>query len=142
MWRIPTGALSYFPIHAAGFYTKGSTKAVLDRVMSSYASSVNALIYGCRHSLERPAGSGLEHALLVAMQETPSLVGDSALPFATNEVEMLVDFCPPLHLYAVAPPRRKEEVLVHLQACKIFHFAGHGRSDHLDPARSCLLLDN
>jgi CHAT domain-containing protein len=29
-----------------------------------------------------------------------------------------------------------------LRACKIFHFAGHGRSDPLDPSRSCLLLED
>jgi CHAT domain-containing protein len=40
------------------------------------------------------------------------------------------------------PPRHKEEVLVHLRACKIFHFAGHGHSDLLDPSRSCLLLED
>jgi len=105
---IPTGVLSHFPIHAAGFHTKGSTETVLDRVMSSYTSSVKALIYGRRHSLEGPAGSGLEHALLVAMQETPSLPSGSALPFATKEVEMLADFCPLLQLKAVMPPRLKE----------------------------------
>ncbi|KAH8723269.1 hypothetical protein GQ44DRAFT_620595, partial [Phaeosphaeriaceae sp. PMI808] len=125
VWWIPTGALSHFPIHATGFHTKGSTETVLDRAMSSYTSSVKALIYGRRHSLKRPAGSGLEHALLVAMQETPSLPSGSALPFATKEVEMLADFCPSLQLKAVMPPRRKEEVLVHLRAYKIFHFAAY-----------------
>ncbi|KAF2792066.1 hypothetical protein K505DRAFT_388192, partial [Melanomma pulvis-pyrius CBS 109.77] len=143
VWWIPTGALSHFPIHAAGFHTKGSTKTVLDRVMSSYTSSVKALRYGRRlHSVRRPTGPGLKHALLVAMQETPSLSSGSALPFAAKEVGMLADFCPSLQLEAVIPPRRKEKVLEHLRTCKIFHFAGHGRSDPLDPARSCLLLDD
>ena len=139
VWWIPTGALSHFPIHAAGFHTKGSTEIVLDRVMSSYASSVKALIYGRRHNLKGPMGLGLEHALLVAMQETPR---GSALAFATKEVEMLVNLCPALQLKAVMPPRCRDEVLAHLQACKIFHFAGHGRSDLLDPSQSCLLLDD
>ena len=39
-------------------------------------------------------------------------------------------------------PQRREEVLEHLQACKIFYFAGHGRLDPLDPSRSCLLLED
>ncbi|KAF2804435.1 uncharacterized protein BDZ99DRAFT_511648 [Mytilinidion resinicola] len=142
VWWIPTGALSHFPVHAAGFHTKGSTKTVLDRVMSSYSSSIKALVYGRRHSVHRTTESGLEQALLVAMQETPCLPRSSALPFATKEVEMLVDLCPSLQLKAVMPLRRREEVLAHLRACKIFHFAGHGRSDPLDPSQSSLLLDD
>jgi hypothetical protein len=142
VWWIPTGTLSHFPIHAAGYHTKGSTKTVLDRVMSSYGSSIKALVYGRRHSVRRAAESASEHALLVAMQETPCLQEGSALPFATREVEMLADLCPSLELKAVRPLQRREEVLAHLRACKIFHFAGHGRSDPLDPSRSCLLLED
>jgi hypothetical protein len=91
VWWIPTGVLSHFPIHAAGFHTKGSTKTVLDRVMSSYASSIKSLVYGRRHTIRRPAEPALEHALLVAMQDTP---GCSPLPFATKEVEILAGLCP------------------------------------------------
>ncbi|KAF2675634.1 hypothetical protein K458DRAFT_381173 [Lentithecium fluviatile CBS 122367] len=142
VWWIPTGTLSHFPIHAAGYHTKGSTRTVLDRVMSSYGSSIKALVYGRRHSVRRATESASEHALLVAMQKTPYLQGGSTLPFATREVEMLADLCPSLELKAVRPLQRREEVLGHLRACKIFHFAGHGRSDPLDPSRSCLLLDD
>ncbi|KAF2804516.1 uncharacterized protein BDZ99DRAFT_544163 [Mytilinidion resinicola] len=142
VWWIPTGALSHFPIHAAGFHTKGSTKTVLDRVMSSYTSSVKALIYGRRHSVQKPTGPGLEQALLVAMRDTPSLSRNSVLPFAAREVDIVAGLCPSLQLKPVTPSKRREEVLAHLRACKIFHFAGHGRSDPLDPSRSCLLLDD
>jgi hypothetical protein len=142
VWWIPTGALSHFPIHAAGYHTKGSTKTVLDRVMSSYGSSIKALVYGRRHSVRRATESASEYALLVAMQETPYLQGGSTLPFATREVEMLADLCPSLELKAARPLQRREEVLAHLRACKIFHFAGHGHSDPLDPSRSCLLLED
>ncbi|KAF1963461.1 TPR domain-containing protein [Byssothecium circinans] len=139
VWWVPTGVLSHFPIHAAGFHTKRSTKTVLDRVMSSYASSVKALVYGRRHAICKPAESALEHALLVAMQRTP---GCSRLPFANKEVEMLAGLCPSLQLKSVMPPQRRDAVLAHLRACKVFHFAGHGRSDPLDPSRSCLLLED
>ena len=142
VWWIPTVALSHFPIHAAGLHTKGSTETVLDRVMSSYISSIKALVYGRRRSVRRFTESALEHALLVAMQDTPCLPRGSALPYATKEVEMLANLCPSLQLKAVRPPQRREEVLTHLRACKIFHFASHGRLDPLDPSRSCLLLED
>ncbi|KAF2740441.1 hypothetical protein EJ04DRAFT_600690 [Polyplosphaeria fusca] len=91
VWWIPTGVLNHFPIHAAGLYTKGSTETVLDRVMSSYASSVKALIYGRRYSTQRPAGSIIEQALLIAMHKTPHLARNSILTFASEESCLLLD---------------------------------------------------
>src|SRR5204862_4726976 len=32
-------------------------------------------------------------------------------------------------------------VMDHLPNCKIFHFAGHGLTDNVDPSHSCLLLE-
>jgi hypothetical protein len=139
VWWIPTGVLSHFPIHAAGIHAKGSNNSVLDRVMSSYASSIKALVHGRRNKLQKVAGTSKGQALLVAMQDT---LNHRLLPFANEEVDMVASLCPSLNLEPVIPPRRREEVLAHLQTCKIFHFAGHGRSDALDPARSSLLLDD
>jgi len=139
IWWIPTGALSHFPVHAAGYHTQGSTTTVLDRVISSYALSVKTLVYGRKYTIHTLAESASEHALLVAMQDTP---GKSALPFASREVKMLKDLCQSLQLTPVIPPRRRSAILEQLRACQIFHFAGHGRSHPLDPSRSCLLLDD
>jgi tetratricopeptide (TPR) repeat protein len=139
VWWIPTGVLSHFPIHGAGLYTKGSTNTVLDRVMSSYSSSIKALVFGRGRSVRKPSESTPKHALLVAMRHTP---GHRTLPFANKEVEMLANLCPSLQLKPVMSLQRREEVLAHLQTCEIFHFAGHGRSDLWDPSRSCLLLDD
>ena len=141
VWWIPTGPLSQLPLHAAGRYFHGSTETVLDRVMSSYASSVKALIYGRRHHVRNYAGPASDHALLVAMRETPGLTMDGILPFAADEVKMLNDLCPSLQLRPITPALRKDDVLKHLQLCRIFHFAGHGRSDP-DPSQSCLLLED
>ncbi|KAF9781449.1 hypothetical protein IL306_013445 [Fusarium sp. DS 682] len=141
VWWIPTGRLSQFPLHAAGKYLPGSTETVLDRVMSSYASSIKALRHGRRqaHSNTKTVS---DRALLVAMSKTPGLEGDGALPFAAAEVEMLSSLCPSLKLKAVESTLRKEEVLQHLPECRIFHFAGHGRSDPSEPSQSCLLLED
>jgi CHAT domain-containing protein len=71
----------------------------------------------------------------------PETLGCSNLPYATEEVKMLEELCPSLQLESVIPPQHRNEVVKHLRACKIFHFAGHGRSDPKDPARSCLILE-
>ncbi|RYP43130.1 hypothetical protein DL770_011836 [Monosporascus sp. CRB-9-2] len=142
VWWIPTGLLSQLPLHAAGHHALGSTETVLDRVMSSYASSVKALIYGRRHHIRKPAGPLSDHALLVAMRDTPGMSTNGVLPYAADEVKMLEHLCPSLQLKPIIPTLRKDDVLKHLQACRIFHFAGHGQSDPMEPSQSCLLLED
>ncbi|KAL8310416.1 hypothetical protein RB597_010314 [Gaeumannomyces tritici] len=73
VWWIPTGLLSRLPLHAAGRHVRGSAEAVLDRVMSSYASSVKALIHGRQRPVRKSAEPTSDYALLVAMRETPNL---------------------------------------------------------------------
>jgi CHAT domain-containing protein len=143
VWWIPTGPLNHLPLHAAGQHADGSTETVLDRVMSSYTSSIKALIYGRGHRVrnsEGPASS--DHAVLVAMPETPGLPPDRRLKIAGEEVKMLEDLCKSLQLKSIQPGRWKEDVLRHLRSCKIFHFAGHGQTDPEDPSQSYLLLND
>ncbi|XTI84522.1 hypothetical protein V2W45_1368629 [Cenococcum geophilum] len=142
IWWVPTGLLNQLPIHAAGRHTPGSVETVIDRVMSSYASSVKALVYGRRNPVRQPGAGQSEDAVLIAMPETPGMPANGILPFAANEVEMLNGLCPSLHLKPNKPLPRRDDVLKSLQTCKIFHFAGHGRSDPIEPSQSCLLLED
>ncbi|KAF3157632.1 hypothetical protein TWF569_000197 [Orbilia oligospora] len=84
IWWVPTGLLGQFPLHAAGYHEQNSTNTVLDRVMSSYALSVKALMHGRQHHVLSSAGSGIDQALLVAMKETPDLSSNRILPFQEN----------------------------------------------------------
>ncbi|KAI0841310.1 CHAT domain-containing protein [Hypoxylon sp. FL0890] len=111
-------------------------------VMSSYASTVKALIHGRQLHFRKPVRPVSNHALLVAMYETPNLPANGSLPFTIDEVDIVKDLCPSLHLQPVTPSLRKDDVLRELQACRIFHFAGHGSSDLAEPSRSCLLLED
>lgn len=141
IWWIPTGALSQFPLHAAGRHWQRREETVLDRAMSSYALSLRSLIHGRRYPL--PTGlvkPSNNRALLLAMSTTPGLERGGRLHWAQQEVNMVVGLCPELHLEASTPEPRKDEVLADLQSCKIFHFAGHGQSDATEPSKSCLLL--
>jgi hypothetical protein len=142
VWWIPTGLLSQLPLHAAGRHAQGSVETVLDRVMSSYASSVKALVHGRRQRTRDSGGPASDQALLVAMRETSGLMGDGILQYAAAETIMLNGMCPSLKLQPITPALRKDEVLKHLQACRIFHFAGHGQSDPAEPSQSCLLLQD
>lgn len=136
VWWIPTGQLTRFPLHAAGYHRRGSGEAVLDRVVSSYSPPVKALIHGRQRCLAPPTSA---RALLVAMQDTPRF---GRLPFAAQEVAALRDLCSRMAIEPVEPNRRKRDVLSYLPSCEIFHFAGHGYTDSYDPSRSQLLLDD
>jgi tetratricopeptide (TPR) repeat protein len=130
VWWIPTGLLSKFPLHAAGYHTKHS-EAVLDRVMSSYSSSIEAIIHGRqRPILQSPSFQ----TLLVGMEHTP---GMPSLPFVAREMTILHR----LSDNPIEPGRRKQDVTSHMRNCKIFHFAGHSYIAE-DPSKSQLLLED
>ncbi|KAI0133387.1 CHAT domain-containing protein [Hypoxylon sp. NC0597] len=137
IWWIPTGALSRFPLHAAGYHGKGSDTTVIDRVMSSYSLSIKTIIDGRR--LRSPATLTSRRAVLVAMPDTPE---QKTLPFARDEVAMLDKFCRAMGLESTVPERRKKDVLSHISGCTIFHFAGHGDTDTNDPLQSHILLED
>ncbi len=76
------------------------------------------------------------------MRETPDLSVNRILPSAAEEIEMLRDLCPSFRLRPIISSLRKDDVLAHLQTCKLFHFAGHGQSDPVEPSQNCLLLED
>ncbi|KAH8650484.1 CHAT domain-containing protein [Ilyonectria robusta] len=122
MWWILTGLLRQFPLHAAGYHRKRSAETVMDKVMSSYGSSVKAILRG-RERRVSPKGSTT--AVLVAMEHIPAR---SNLPFADAEIKV--------------PHRLKEEVMTGLQSSTIFHFAAHGSTNQDDPLESFLCLED
>ncbi|KAJ3467957.1 hypothetical protein MRS44_005521 [Fusarium solani] len=133
MWWIPTGLLRQFPPHAAGYHRKRSAETVIDRVMSSYGSSVKAILRG-RERRVSPEGS--INAVLVAMEQTPAR---SDLPFVGAEIKAVSSLCASMGLNVVEPDRRKQEVMTWLQS---FHFAGHGSTNQDDPLKRFLCLED
>jgi tetratricopeptide (TPR) repeat protein len=136
VWWIPTGLLKQFPLHAAGYHRKRTKETTLDRVVSSYASSVKAMIQARKR---RKSTRETNKAVLVAMETTPTL---SRLAFANQEVEVVKDACSSIGLEVVEPERRKAALVEQLRQCKFFHFAGHGCTDPQDPLRSYLCLED
>lgn len=131
------GSLSRFPLHAAGYHGKGSTQTVLDRVMSSYSSSIRTIIHGRSRRIHESTPLAQGQVVLVAMQDTPQ---QQRLPSATNEIELLRHLCKSMALHPVEPERYKSDILSHLRNCEIFHFAGYSKTDNFDPSQSYLLL--
>ncbi|KAL6399607.1 hypothetical protein AUP68_17012 [Ilyonectria robusta] len=136
MWWIPNGLLRQFPLHAAGYHRKRSAETVMDKVMSSYGSSVKAILRG-RERRVSPKGSTT--AVLVAMEHIPAR---SNLPFADAEIKVVSSLCASMGLNVVEPHRLKEEVMTGLQSSTIFHFAAHGSTNQDDPLESFLCLED
>ncbi|KAH6970643.1 CHAT domain-containing protein [Ilyonectria sp. MPI-CAGE-AT-0026] len=132
---IATGALSRFPLHAAGYHTDLSGKTVLDRVMSSYSSSFTAIKEGAW----KDQGPSSTKAVMVAMQNTP---GSKSLPSATKELSIVRGLCESMSLESIEPARFTKHVLSELKDCHIFHFAGHGVTDQTNPLKSHLRLED
>ncbi|EXK84329.1 hypothetical protein FOQG_11586 [Fusarium oxysporum f. sp. raphani 54005] len=140
IWWVATGIMTKFPLHAAGRHNDPSTESanVLDRVMSSYSSSIKTIIQSRRRGYGE-AKSTMAQALLVAMKHTPE---QSSLPFAAREIEVIRDLVKTMQLEPIEPGQHKHDIMAHLPQCKVFHFAGHGHTDGHDPMRSRLLLED
>ncbi|KAM5342202.1 hypothetical protein ACJ41O_015233 [Fusarium nematophilum] len=136
IWWIPTGLLRQFPLHAAGYHIQRASETVIDRVMSSYGSSLKAILNGRKRQVS-PKNS--PKAVLVAMENTPAR---TRLPFVTQEIKAVKNLCASMGLEAVEPYRMKDEVTEQLQSCNVFHFAGHGFTDQQDPMNSYLCLQD
>ncbi|KAF4983984.1 hypothetical protein FZEAL_738 [Fusarium zealandicum] len=139
IWWIPTGLLGVFPLHAAGRHYKGSSDTVMDSAMSSYSSSIKAIIRSRGQLGLKTDSSSPERAILVSMEHTP---GHPRLPSVGKEINELRSICQSKGFDPVEPKPRKEDVVSLLPECKIFHFAGHGSTNGPDPSQSCLLLQD
>ncbi|KAM5380336.1 hypothetical protein ACJZ2D_003438 [Fusarium nematophilum] len=134
---IMTGPLSHFPIHAAGIYD-GSSRTVMDRVLSSHSFSLGAFVLSHMWEHLNTFHPPEDAMLLVGMDKTPGLPN---LLFAVQEVSKLTDMAYDMNRDPVCltEPRR-DAVLAELSKCEIFHYAGHGVSDPLRPLNSGLVL--
>jgi CHAT domain-containing protein/tetratricopeptide (TPR) repeat protein len=136
LWWIPTGPLTSFPLHAAGYHDRGSD-TVLDRVISSYSTSIKALCQSLRTPKQTFTANHADQAVLVSMANTP---GQAYLPYVSQEMDNLSSLCDSMSLETIMPQPLLSDVLGALKSCKLFHFAGHGRTHASDPSKSALLL--
>ena len=141
VWWIPAGLMTLLPIHAAGYHIRGSTRTVLDRVISSYAPTAKALDHARKQvgTLSRISSDGQsERVVFVTMRETPNR---PELAFTTDEINAITDLLPtPIEKLNLLSPTAPE-VLKAVSLCTVAHFACHGEV-HSDPSQSRLLLSD
>ncbi|KAK2684823.1 hypothetical protein QWA68_016317 [Fusarium oxysporum] len=139
VWWIPTGPLVRFPIHAAGHHLERSSDTALDRVVSSYSSSIKTITRSRQQRGKERTTVSSTNTVLVAMQDTPE---QERLEYAINETGAVQAVCESMGLPYVLPRPYKKEILSALEACGIFHFAGHGDANGEMPLASRLLLED
>ena len=139
IWWIPTGPLTKFPLHAAGDHSRGSCNTVLDRVISSYSSSIRALIQSQQRHLRVKVAPEVNKAVLVGMEMTPD---HNHLRHVPEEIAKLNRLCRSMQLDVTIPQVCQDDVLSALRDCRIFHFAGHGLTHPSDPSKSSLILSD
>jgi len=134
VWWICCGILSFFPVHMAGYHQKGSDRSALDRVISSYASTLRSLSYArsCISAAE-PSDTG-QRVLLVGVSDTPN---SDPLDVA-EEMEELQELLKPVQSPLLNPD--KKSFLEHLKDADVLHLTCHGFCDAQDPAQSRFLL--
>ena len=139
VWWVGSGLLNILPIHAAGYHDSTPPETALDRVISSYASTVKSLSYARERVARANQVKVKEKAILVAMPTTPE---QNNLPSVETEVEDLrkLFFNASIDTTVMQNPTRAE-VLSELPKYAIVHFACHGYPAD-DPSQSSLLLED
>ena len=134
VWWCATRILSFLPIHSAGYHREHRT--VMDRVISSYTSTIRAL----EHSRESIRNPRISRVLIAAMPTTPKL---PRLPLAKDEVykvRQVVRKQPGFITDPVIIRPSKKELLDSLSGKNIVHLVCHADAVEDDPSSSCLYL--
>jgi len=139
LWWCPAGVMARLPLHAAGHHEDVAAgvpapRTVLDRVVSSYTTTVRTLAYARQARADVAAGP----SLVVSMPVTP---GAPALRSAAAESGRLTALLGKAGTTVLnGPEATRDRVLGALPGHHVVHFACHGVSDLVDPGASRLLL--
>ena len=136
----PTGPLTALPIHAAGHHprlrtaTADSTDCVLDRVISSYTTTLTALTRS-----RQPLARSPVRQLTVGMAITPGL---PPLPAVPTEMKVLARHFTPSELnhQLVGSQATQAAVLSAMATHSLVHLACHASQQHADPTSSGFAL--
>jgi CHAT domain len=140
VWWIPTGALSVLPIHAAGrFGPDGRGTGVLDRVVSSYTTTLGAL---WRARIAARAGHDDDRRPRLLAVAVPHVPGALALSHTDVELAATIAWIP-----AGERPMTGNEVTINTVTDRLkdhdwVHFACHGTPTLPGTAPAQLYLSN
>ena len=153
---IPTGTLSLYPVGVTGFGI-GERGNTFNRVISTYAPSVKALLASnahsrmpeCRHVGNEPSAAVFAMKTTKGKPKTdvwehpedaPKLADWAELKFATEEARIVQ------HHFSTAEfqfqPTGTEVIETLRKGFNIVHFSCHGWIDYINPSKTMLLFEN
>jgi hypothetical protein len=136
IWWCPTGPLTFLPLHAAGPHTKGGGPDLCKRVISSYTSTIGALL---RAKASTPLLNSI-CMLAVGQAETP---GQAKLPGASVELDLIRRKMRPPAVNFTSKEGHEgtvKNVVEVLKDQNWVHFACHGNQHPSNPMESTLIL--
>ncbi len=137
LWWCPTGLLTLLPLHAAGYHReKGGSRAVIDRVVSSYTPTLRALMQARQ---PRAQASGADRILIVAEPKAPNL---PPLPAVAQERDMLMRQFASRFTLLQGEDANIDNVGRELPAHRWVHFGCHGGQDLTDPSKGGVALSD
>ncbi|WP_203909199.1 CHAT domain-containing protein [Rhizocola hellebori] len=134
VWWCPTGLLTLLPIHGAGYHD-GTSRAVLDCVVSSYTPTLRALAESRRRP---PISCGEQPALFVGM---PATLGQLELTDVVARERAVLGAMMPGGLVAVeGATATVAAVSAAMERHSWVHMSCHGQQDLSDPTRAGFVL--
>jgi CHAT domain-containing protein len=133
---LPTGPFASLPIHAAGIYDAPDSECTSDYVISSYTSTLSALL--------APSPHAPEHFKVLAVIQ-PVTNEQAPLPYTIDELQKIEAHVPNECLIrrgVPGAPTYVTEVLADIPTASIVHLACHGVQDVWNPLNSALLLED
>lgn len=139
VWWVRAGVFSLFPLHAAGYHESEPRESALDRVISSYTTTIKSLLFARRARNAKANDSTNPNVLVVGMPKTPAQDDLSVVQQEMDELAQLFPVAPSTQ-FKTNPDRG--DVYSILEDTDVFHFSGHGLSSATDPSLSCILLND
>ncbi|KAF7369640.1 CHAT domain-containing protein [Mycena venus] len=133
LWWCPTGPFAFLPIHAAGIYGGLGNDCVSDYVISSYTTTISALLDG-------PTRTSAAFKMTAIVE--PNAPNLRYLPGAHEELKKILNRIPRQWLTVLGDTSKAtvETSLTNLRQSAIVHFACHGIQDLVKPLESGLFL--
>ena len=119
-------------MHAAGIYNAEGAESASDYLVSSYTPTITALLR------DPPLRTDSFKMMVVIQPKTP---GQKPLPCTVDELRKIEAHVPSKDLTRLVSAS-VEDVISHLPAISIAHFACHGQQNIQNPLESALLLQD
>jgi tetratricopeptide (TPR) repeat protein len=133
LWWLPTGPLTFLPLHAAGIYTGKVAECLSDYAVSSYVPTLSALA----EAGSRPTGATRSSSKILLLAPIENSSNLPQLPHALAEISSIETLIGnEAVVQSDIPDQTVDSVLRLIPQANIVHFACHGQQINADPLQS------